>query len=857
MRIEIPSFCLVALVGATGSGKSTFAARHFKPTEVLGSDFFRGLVADDENDQGASQDAFDCLYHVAGKRLAAGRLTVLDATNLKTEARARALRLAKDWHCLPVALVFDMPREICLERNRLRPDRQYPARVIDAQIRELKRSLGRLKREGFRVLRVFGAPGETEGLEIERVRLWNDKRTESGPFDVIGDIHGCHRELCALLERLGYAVRPDENRAWWPQAGDDGPGAAARRVIFLGDFCDRGPENVRTLRLAMDMVRTGQALAVLGNHDARLLRQLEGRQVRTDHGLDLTLAELAKEPPEFLAQARDFLAGLISHYCLDGGRLVVAHAGLKESMQGRASKAVRSFCLYGETTGETDEYGLPVRLDWAREYRGQALVAYGHCPTIVPQELNNTIGLDTGCVFGGRLTALRYPERELVQVAAAREHCAPAKPLGRRDGPDGDLLNVRDVMGLRRISPRLAPGIAIREEQAAAALETMSRFAADPRWLVYLPPTMSPGETSGLEDFLEHPAEVFGYFRHQGLSQVVCEEKHMGSRVVVVLTRDAQAAARRFGVTDGRRGLVYTRTGRPFFEAGERALEDELLGRLAATLEATGLWDQKATDWLVLDGELMPWSAKAMKLLETQYAATGTAGRRALAESGAALAQAVARMAGPAGEGDPDLAATLARFRDRQEDLDRFREAYRRYCWPVAGLKGYALAPFHLLATEGRVWSDVGHMAHLDIIDRFLGGEPLFRTTARLLVDLNDPASCSLATDWWLGLTAAGGEGLVAKPPSWIAQGPHGLVQPALKCRGREYLRLIYGPEYRRSLDRLKKRQPGRKRRLARQEFALGLEALERFVAREPLYRVHECVFAILALESEPMDPRL
>ena len=251
---------------------------------------------------------------------------------------------------------------------------------------------------------------------------------------------------------------------------------------------------------------------------------------------------------------------------------MVAHAGMKESMQGRSSGAVRSFALFGETTGETDEFGLPIRYDWASEYRGRAMVVYGHTPVPATQWLNNTINIDTGCVFGGKLTALRYPEKELVSVPALKTYYESPKPFLPKDASLltqqqelDDVLDIDDVIGKRIITTRLQGNITIREENAIAALEVMSRFATNPKWLIYLPPTMSPSETTKQPSLLEHPAEAFDYFRREGVPKVVCEQKHMGSRAVVVVCRDHEAVLRRFGIAQGEIGVCYTRTGRRFF----------------------------------------------------------------------------------------------------------------------------------------------------------------------------------------------------------------------------------------------------------------------------------------------------
>jgi protein phosphatase len=610
----------------------------------------------------------------------------------------------------------------------------------------------------------------------------------------------------------------------------------------------------------MATVARGDALCLPGNHDVKLMRKLRGRDVQVTHGLAESLAQLEREPAELRRAVADFVDRLVSHYLLDDGNLVVAHAGMKEEMQGRGSGRVRDFALYGETTGETDEFGLPVRYNWAAEYRGRAHVVYGHTPVPDPEWLNRTINIDTGCVFGGRLTALRWPEKELVSVPAGRTYAEPSRPFLPAEGaPPGaaaevrdDLLDLEDVLGKRVVETRLLGRVTIREENATAALEAMSRFATDPRWLLYLPPTMSPSETSQRPDLLEHPAEAFAYYRGQGVPRVICQQKHMGSRAIVIVCRGAEVAARRFRVTTGEAGLVYTRTGRRFFD--DPALEAELLGRVRAAFDAGGLWTELATDWALLDCELMPWSAKAQELLRQQYAAVGSAARAALTAALPALAQGAGR--------GLDLGELEGRYRERLAMAGQFVEAYGRYCWPVGSVADLKLAPFHLLATEGRVHADRDHGWHMATLARLCAGGPteLLVATPHLVVDTTDPASQEAGVRWWEELTAAGGEGMVVKPLDFVVGGKKGgLVQPAIKCRGREYLRIIYGPEYTapEQLERLRQRGLGAKRALAQREFALGLEALERFVRHEPLYRVHECVFGILALESEPVDPRL
>ena len=325
----------------------------------------------------------------------------------------------------------------------------------------------------------------------------------------------------------------------------------------------------------------------------------------------------------------------------------------------------------------------------------------------------------------------------------------------------------------------------------------------------------------------------------------------MGSRAVVVVCRDADTAARRFGVPDSETaGVIVTRTGRPFFP--DAAEEAALLGKVRAGITAAGLWDELATDWLVLDAELLPWSAKAGELLRRQYASVGAAANATLAAESAVLDAVRART--------PEAAAVFERTRDRADMATRFVDAYRRYCWPVESVDDLRLAPFQILAGEGKVHALTDHPWHMDVLGRLAELDPTtFRATATAVVDLGSEESEAAATAWWEDMTSRGGEGMVVKPVDVVHRGQKGLVQPGIKCRGPEYLRIIYGPEYtaESNLTRLRSRGLGHKRSLALREFALGIEALERFVAAEPLYRVHECVFGVLALESEPVDPRL
>ncbi|OZC90986.1 polynucleotide kinase-phosphatase [Rhodococcus sp. 06-412-2C] len=837
---DIPDLSLVVLIGISGSGKSSFAAHHFGPYETVSSDACRGMVSNDPNLQSATKDAFALLEFLVATRLRAGLLTVVDATNVQPAARKALIALAREHDVLPVAVVLDVPEAVCAQRNAERTDRTFGRDVLRRQQSQLQRSMRGLGKEGFRSVHVLDGIDAVASATFVRTPLRSDRRELTGPFDVIGDIHGCLAELETLLAALGYTVERDEAGRAVGATPPDG-----RTAVFLGDYIDRGPDSVGVLRLVMGMVGAGAALAVPGNHENKLVKALRGRKVTASHGLAETLEQLDAESAEFRREVLEFCDGLVAHLVLDVGRLVVAHAGLIEKYHNRASGRVRSFALYGDTTGETDEFGLPVRYPWAKDYRGSAKVLYGHTPVPEVEWENNTACLDTGCVFGGKLTALRYPEREIVSVPAEQVWYEPARPVGAfvRDAASLDLS---DVIGPTGVETSLRGRVSIRPENAAGALEVMSRFALAPQWLHYLPPTMAPSRTSERDGYLEYPTEPFDAYRALGASAVICEEKHMGSRVVVVVCRDVETAREKFDAPEGVLGTAYTRTGRPVFD---EALTGELISGVADALERAGVWDEVDSRWLILDCELMPWSAKAEGLIKTEYAAVGAESRATLDAEAGVLAQAASR--------GLDVQELRDRNRIRQDNLMEFTAAYRRYIWPTDGLSGVRIAPFQVLASDRGTYADRPHQWHLDLADRMVTVAPeVFAATRRIEVDLSSADSVAAGEKWWEELTAQGGEGMVVKPAENC---PRGKMQPGMKVRGREYLRLIYGADYTDPdrLTALRNRNVGHKQSMALREYALGMEALDRSVRNEPLYRVHQAVFAVLALESEPVDPRL
>lgn len=858
MEINIPQFSLVILIGVSGSGKSTFAKKHFMKSEIVSSDECRAIVSDDENNQDATKDAFELLYFIVSKRLERGLLTVVDATNVQVESRKGLIELARKYHCLPIAIVFDLKEDICIERIKFRTDRSLSNHIIRNQKQQLNRGIRGIKKEGFIQTYFFKNEQEVGSIQtISRHKLYNDKKDNSGPFDIIGDIHGCFDELLELLEKLEYQISKIEYDLI--HFGYQVLSHHNRKVVFLGDLVDRGPKSYEVLKLVMSMINSGIAYCVPGNHDIKLMRYLLGKNVQINHGLDKTIEQLSNENDEFKTKVQNFISSLVSHYVFDNGKLVVAHAGLKENMQGRGSAAVKSFCLYGETTGEIDEFGLPVRYNWAKEYRGKAKVIYGHTPVPKAEWLNNTIDIDTGCVFGGSLTALQYPEEILFAVSSKQVYSEPIKPiellhektnLSTQQVYD-DLLDIDDVIGKRIIQTRLKKNITIKEENSISALEIMSRFAINPKWLIYLPPTMSPSKTSNLDNFLEHPIEALEYYKKNSIYKVVCQEKHMGSRAVVIVCRNSDVVLKRFGIENEGIGVCYTRTGRNFFN--DENLAQQFIVKIKNALDDINFWSDFNTDWVCLDAEILPWSAKAQSLLKDQYSSVGSAALASL--------PLVENMLNLTKErGINEINEILDKFSQKQISINKYIKSYQNYCWEVNSVDDYKIAPFHILACENQVFADKTHHWHMEQIYKICDSDNLFfKKTPFQIVDLNNQDSIQNVIDWWLDLTSKGGEGMVVKPYYYISYNKSELLQAAIKCRGSEYLRIIYGPEYDtpQNMKRLKSRALSIKQSLSTKEFALGIESLERFVRKEALRRIHESVFAILALESEEVDPRL
>ena len=478
--LRVPSPSLVVMVGPAGSGKSTLCRRSFRPAETISTDACRTLLAGDAADQRVSPGAFALAHRMAEDRLRRGLLTVFDATSVDARARRPLVAMAARRHLPAVAIVLDLPVRTCVANDRKRA-RRVGRHVIADQARRLARALPGLLSEGFAAVHVVrGAAAARRTRVAVSTTAPCDRRQELGPFDIIGDVHGCADELLRLLLRLGY--RRTASGAPFRHPG-------GRRAVFVGDLVDRGPHVVRAARIVMRMTAAGSAFCVPGNHEIALLGCLHDGTRTVSPGTFRTIRQIralrAATRRRFLDEFEEFLLRLPSHLVLDRGRLAVAHAGITDEYLGQTSPEARHFAIHGQTTGGLDRFGLPVRVKWAAGYTGKALVVYGHTPVVEPEWIGRTLNIDTGCVYGGKLTAVRYPELEITTVAARRAYYRP-----RRSLPGG--------VGLRAQTRALPSEAVVTGDptRPEAGPQPSAGSVATPRRSPVAPPLWRPGPSS-------------------------------------------------------------------------------------------------------------------------------------------------------------------------------------------------------------------------------------------------------------------------------------------------------------------------------------------------------------------------
>lgn len=845
IMIKTYPYGIILLIGISGSGKSTFAKRLFLETEIISTDRFRALVSDDEASMGASGSAFKLAYQLVEERLKMKKLCVFDATNLNEQAWNPLKKIAKDYFAPISAIILDVPLQSAIAQNDAR-DRVVAHDVILAQYKAFKRvSFEELKKHGIKKVYKLNQE-DMKTVQLERQNVPSVKDSVTGPFDIIGDIHGCAEQFHELVIKLGGKV---EKADLLGRQIDRIIAPEGRTLVSVGDLVDRGPDSIGVLLSVLDACARGQMYLVPGNHDDKVKRYLQGHKVSRNHGTGETLEALDKENDQIKAYIKDGLNSLSSHLVFDYGRLVVAHAGLPKVMHGRMGPDVLQHALYGETTGKYDPDGLPQRIDWAGVYKSKAFVVYGHVPSKDVQIRNNTACVDTGCCFGAKLSALRYPEMTVVSVDSETSY-RPLKrdlvvwPVEEKAPKKEEVflkdnrLDLNDLIEKREVVTNEGT-VKYSYTQSVSALESMERVASNPRRLIYLPPTMAPVRPSDFDDYLEHPHEAFSYFLEKGVKSVMCQTKHMGSRANMLVVRDPKTAKDIFG--DENTFSVWTRNGRKFFN-------DEMSEKIGKIVRKAMDW--KEYTWVLLDAEIMPWSAKAHSLIKDQYLNTSGAGSVGL--------PVLINQLKKASKIFPEMGAILEKQKLRLENVNKFSDVVLNYCWEQNDLEGLKIAPFHVLASSKETYFHKDHGWHMEQILKMTQKNDLLCMTDYKIVDLMDVNSVEDATKWWIQNTENLHEGMVVKPFGFTEMFEGKMVQPALKVRGREYLRIIYGPDYLmpENLSRLKDRG-GAKYSRALKEYSLGKTALDHFVKNDPLHLTHKAVFAIMALESEGIDPRL
>ncbi|WP_180230100.1 polynucleotide kinase-phosphatase [Bacillus sp. AFS073361] len=862
-KIHLPYAGIVLIVGPSNSGKTTLLNRlvHEKKiqvSEVVSSDQFRVLVSDvefitwnqrpkDEADvlfdeyYRISNEAFDAMEYLIGKRCRLNKLTIIDATHLKEEDRERYLRLGKKYHVPVIAIVLNVTEKEILSRDK---ERDFPRgkNRLKQQYQHFKRTLRFIKKESFHRTYILDER-ELEALDIGR--LANSFFIDVGNgIDFIGDIHGCFEEFIELITKLGYEEN-EEGLFHHPEG---------RRILSLGDVMSRGPRSLETMQFFKKHVDAGIAYMIDSNHGWKIARWLDGRKVNLAHGDEKVEAEfleyereLGKEATEQLrADLKELLLASKSHLVIqkNGVNVAVAtHAGIRDGYIGKQSQRISDFCRYGDSEG-IDENGKPRRKDWTIDHRSQELIIWGHDPKPQPLLVNNTLNIDQGVVFGGRLTAYRFPEKQFVSVAAKQDYAnVPDNPIKEWEQMRLAPPNLGKLINGFSVLTEQYGEIAIYKDVAKSALDDFSHYTLPLEEIVYLPPTMSPTpKPSNLAGYLEHPQEAFDYYQANGIDTMIVEKKHMGSRGILLLFKHKEAAKEYIGRET--LGSIYTRTGRAFFK---KELEAQILQTLHADLKS--YFETYNTDFVLMDAEILPWNLKAKELIMNQYAHVGEMAlldRNKLKEQ---LEKAAAN--------GKDVASWLLETDEKIHNAKVFNDVYQKYCWDTEGLAGIQIAPFHTLAHSNETFFDKPHTWHMEKNKEFSVLSDLFMETEYRIV--TDEDSMKAAIVWWEEMTEEGHEGFVVKPKVFVARHKGKLVQPAIKVRGRKYLHIIYGIDYLQpeNLSRLKQRNAGKKQRNALKEFSLGVEAVKRFVGRESLERYHECVFGVLALESDPIDPRL
>jgi polynucleotide kinase-phosphatase len=873
---------ILILSGTSSSGKSTLASAHFKSSQVLSSDFFRTMVSDEsvtkkmpekvDVDQDyerferiifqeykkISEDAFDLLKETLKKRAKNNRLTVIDATSLYAEDIQAYAKIAKENH-VPISIVFlNIPYKQVIENDAKRENARGNQR-IKRQQQLLKRLMNQKKSLDKAGIREIYDIQSLDNVHIEIENPQNIISIDKG-IDIIGDGHGLLQTRIQLFKKAGYVL------------GEDGlfRHPNGRKIVYVNDETSRGflsSDEIKYGRypsIAMmvsmkEHVEANLAYAVDSNHNYKIWRWLEGRNVTLAHGDEKVEEEFEAFAQEFgeektlllKKELAAFLKSLPSHVIIeDRGfhRAVVTHAGIKDDMIGKFSREIRDFCRFGPTDGLEDS-GKPKRLDWTKEHKNGQLIIWGHEPHPNVTLENDTINVDTGGFCGHYLSMLRYPEMDILQekndISFVEDENNPILKQKKKRFEFPNLSRLLYGFDLQTSFGTFRAGA----KNVQSVIESVSTRMAPFEEVFYVPPTMSPTpKTSSLDDFLEHPQEAFDYYKNQGITRLVCEKKHMGSRAYITLFKNKQVGERYFNRPS--LGSILSRNNIKFFKKEE---EEIVLTKLNEDLQP--YFDEMNTDLLVIDAEILPWNLKASGLITKQYGLTSNAAIHKRKTH-------VERLLSFQETRSINIQDEIDQAKHLLENAEKFHKAFTYYCWDndVRKLEGIKIAPFHILAFSHKTNFDENHVWHMVQGIRLAELSDLMMQTEHKVLDLNDEHAVKEITRWWLEMTAEGHEGMVIKPLDFISYNQHeDIIQPAIKVRGREYLRIIYGMDYldEENLSIIKKRSASKKMKNALNEFKLSMESIQRFIDQESISRIHECVVASLSYENEKLDPRL
>jgi polynucleotide kinase-phosphatase len=858
---------VIVLCGPSSSGKSFFGHRSFADSEMLSSDDFRKIAADYDDSNPVSQaeyrilseDAFHLLKETLRKRTKNNRLTVIDATNLHVEDLSHYVEIAKENHVPISMLLFDIPYAELMNNDRAR---KHPRGVKSIKnhikrFNQIKKDKKGLERMGFR--------RKYEIHSLDDLQVVIEPNTLHIPIenglDILGDGHGLLKSRVELLNKAGY-VENELGLFIHPEG---------RKPLYLNDETSRGSlplagieygefPSIAMMWMMKKHVEANLAYAVDSNHNYKVWRWLEGRDVTMNHGDELVVSEFeafqtkhgVEKTEEIKTSLASFLKDLPSHLLLckdEKVKAVAVHAGIQDDMIGKEDAVVRDFCRFGKTSGEFDANGRPLRLDWTKDHRNGMLIVWGHEPQKNVRKENDTINVDTGGFYGNKLTLLQYPELTIIDVSVPHSFVSDTEnPFLQADPDRFAVPRYQDYANGFNVETQWGKWF-VPIDRAQLALEMTSTRLAPLEELFYVCPTMAPTpQVSAFTDYLEHPLEALTYYRSKGVKQVVVEQKHMGSRAVVAVCKNVEAGVHYFGKPT--LGTVLSRNNYKFFNP-----ENELKVLSKLSLDMQSYFASHDTDFVILDCEIMPWNLKANGLITKQYGLTSNAANYKRTMQLQWLEEF---------EKNRHTLVTdeIALAKIKLSQAATFHEAFTKYCWDVDAdsIDNIQIAPFHILAFGDRTLFDQTNEWNMEQAKLLSTLSTLLVATTYKVVNLDNKDEIDEMIAWWIRLTEDGHEGLVIKPMDFVSKDLQGqLIQPAIKVRGRKYLHIIYGMDYLepQNLEILKKRTANKKMFTAIREFTLSMESVNRFIQKEPMARVHECVLAAIASTSEPMDPRL